>query len=88
MTIKAREFDRIISKFKFKTRDSKHLLAWFEYKGKLIIKTKRSKGSGELPMQHSIRQQMKLNEEQLREAIKCTLTRRGYIELLREKGLI
>jgi hypothetical protein len=88
MTIKAREFDSVISKFKFKTRDSKDLLAWFEYKGKIITRTRRSKGSGELPMQHSIRQQMKLNEEQLREAIKCTITRRDYIEILKDKGLI
>lgn len=88
MTIKAHEFDRIIAKFKFKTRDSGDLLAWFEYKGKIILKTRRSKGSGELPMQHSIRQQMKLDENQLREAIKCTINRQDYIEILREKGLL
>ena len=31
MTIKACEFDRLISKFKFKTRNSRDLLAWFEH---------------------------------------------------------
>jgi hypothetical protein len=86
MTIKAREFDRIIAKFEFKTRNSGDLLAWFEYKGKIIARTKRSKGSGELPMQHSIRQQMYLNETQLREAIRCTINRQDYIRILREKG--
>lgn len=88
MTIKAHEFDRIITKFKFKTRDSGDLLAWFEYKGKIITRTRRSKGSGDLPMQHSIRQQMKLNENQLRKAIRCTITRQGYIKILQEKGLL
>jgi hypothetical protein len=88
MTIKAHEFDRVVSKFKFKTRDTGDLLAWFEYKGKIIIRTKRSKGSGELPMQHSIRQQMKLNETQLREAIKCTINRQDYVKILQEKGLL
>lgn len=88
MTIKAHEFDLIISKFRFKIRDSGDLLAWFEYKGRVIIRTRRSKGSGELPMQHSIRQQMKLNEEQLREAIRCTINRQDYIKILREKGLL
>lgn len=88
MTIKAHEFDRIISKFKFKTRDSGDLLAWFEYKGKIIIRTRRSKGSGELPMQHSIRQQMKLNENQLKDAVRCTINRQDYIRILREKGLL
>lgn len=88
MTIKAHEFDRIIEKFEFKTRDSGDLLAWFEYQGKIITRTRRSKGSGELPMQHSIRQQMKLNEDQLREAIRCTLKKEDYINILKSKGLI
>jgi hypothetical protein len=88
MTIKAHEFDRIISKFDFKTRNSGDLLAWFEVDGKLVTRTRRSRKSGDLPMQHSIRQQLKLNEEQLREAIDCTLTRDGYIEILKAKGLL
>lgn len=88
MTIKAHEFDRIISKFEFKTRDSGDLLAWFEYDGKVIARTRRSKASGELPMQHSIRQQMKLSETQLKDAISCTINRQDYVEILREKGLL
>ena len=88
MTIKAHEFDRIISKFEFKTRDSGDLLAWFEYDGKVIARTRRSKGSEELPMQHSIRQQMKLNEAQLKEAIRCTINKQDYIEILRKNGLL
>jgi hypothetical protein len=39
-------------------------------------------------MQHSIRQQMKLSEQQLREAISCSLGPDEYVELLRQKGLI
>lgn len=85
MTIKAREFDRLIAKFKFKTRNSRDLLAWFEHEGKIVARTKRSKGSGDLPMQHSICQQLWLNEDQLRKAIKCTLTLQGYIDILRAK---
>jgi hypothetical protein len=88
MTIKAHEFDHLVSKLKLKTRDSGDLLAWFEYEGKIIARTKRSKGSGDLPMQHSIRQQLKLNEEQFRKAIGCTLTRQDYINILRSKGLL
>lgn len=88
MTIKAHEFDHLVSKLKLKTRDSGDLLAWFVYEGKIIARTKRSKGSGDLPMQHSIRQQLKLNEEQLREAIGCTLTRQDYINILRSKSLL
>lgn len=86
--MKAHEFDRLISKFKMRTRNSGDLLAWFEVDGKIVTRTRRSKGSGDLPMHHSIRQQLKLNEDQLREAINCSLTRDNYIEILRAKGLL
>lgn len=88
MTIKAREFDRLVNKLGFQTRNSGDLLAWFEFEGKIIARTRRSKGSGDLPMQHSIRQQMRLNERELREAIDCVITRDKYIEILRSKGLL
>jgi len=88
MTIKAHEFDRLAAKLNLKTRDSRDLLAWFEYDGKIITRTRRSKGSGDLPMQHSIRQQLKLNEKQFREVIGCTLSCQDYIEILRAKGLL
>ena len=88
MTIKAKEFDHLVAKLKLKARNSRDLLAWFEYKGKIITRTRRSKGSGDLPMQHSIRQQLKLNEVQFREAIGCTLTRQDYLNILRAKGLL
>lgn len=88
MTIKAQEFDRLIGKLGFQTRDSRDLLAWFEFEGKVVARTRRSKGSGDLPMQHSIRQQMKLNERELREAIDCVITRDEYIRILRSRGLL
>lgn len=88
MTIKAQEFDRLVNKLGFRTRSSGDLLAWFEFEGKIIARTRRSKGSGDLPMQHSIRQQMRLNERELREAIDCVITRDKYIKILRNKGLL
>ena len=88
MTIKAYEFDHMVAKLGLKVRDSGDLLAWFEFEGKIITRTRRSKGSGDLPMQHSIRQQLKLNEQQFREAVGCKLTREAYIEILRAKRLL
>ena len=88
MTIKAHEFDHLVAKLGLKVRDSRDLRAWFEYEGKIITRTRRSKGSGDLPMQHSIRQQLKLNDQQLREALRCTLSREKYIDILRSKGLV
>jgi len=88
MTIKAHEFDHLVAKLELKTRNSKDLLAWFEVDGKIITRTRRSKGSRDLPMQHSIRQQLKLNEQQMKKALGCTLTRNAYIDILRTKGLL
>jgi hypothetical protein len=89
MTIKAQDFDTVIHKLGFETRDSRDRLAWFIYKDKIIVRTKRSYKKGrDLPFQHVIRQQLKLTEEQLKGVIRCTFTREDYIELLKSKGLI
>ena len=89
MTIRARDFDLLIRKFGFQTRESGDLLAWLEYNGKVVIRTKRSHTRGrDLPFQHSIRQQMKLNQEELHQALRCHIDRDGYIELLRVKGIL
>lgn len=90
MTIRARDFDRVIRKFGFQTRESHHLLAWLELDGKIVVRTKHSPtpGSRDLPAQYSIRRQMKLNEDEFRQAVNCSLGRDGYVELLRQKGVI
>ncbi len=89
MPLSAREFDLLVNKFGYQTRAGDHRFAWLEVDGKVVARTRRSwKSSGDLPMQHSIRQQMKLSDDQLRDAIACTLGREGYLTLLREKGVI
>lgn len=88
MTIKAQEFDRLIQKLGFQTRKGNDLLAWFEYEGTIVARTRRAYGSGDLPMQHSIRQQLKLNEDQIRQVIGCSLNREDYIGILRSKGIL
>lgn len=89
MTIKAKDFEHIIGKLGFLVRDAGDRLAWFEHEGKIAVRTKRSYTKGrDLPFQHSIRQQMKLNEDQLRRAKGCKLTRDEYVEILRSKGVL
>lgn len=89
MPLTAREFDRLVRKFGFETRDSGDLLAWLIVDGKVVVRTRRSKrSSGDLPMFHSIRQQLKLSDGQLREAISCKLDRDSYVEILRRKGIL
>lgn len=58
--------------------------------GKLILTTMRSFGSGNLDgiIQHKIRQQMKLDEDQFSRLIACPLKRPEYVDILRKKGLV
>lgn len=86
--IKRADFDRLVNKLELVTRSSHHLFAWLEHEGKLIVRTRRSNQKGDLPMQHSIRQQLKLSEEQLADVLGCSIGRAEYIEILRSKGLI
>lgn len=89
MTIKAREFEVVVSKLRLVTRNSGDRLAWFEHKGKKILYTRRSYKKGrDLPFQHSIRQQLKLNEDELKQVIGCQINRDDYVELLKTKGLL
>ena len=88
MPIKAREFDRMVEKFGFETRDGRDLLAWLTYNGKPVVRTKRSKGSGDLPMEYSMRSQLKLNEEQFNQARRCIMTKDEYIAILKQKNVI
>ena len=85
--MKTHEFERIVTKLDLKTRDSGDRLAWFYYKGRKILRTKRSHGNKEQPGD-KIRQQLKVNEKQLAGLIDCTVTLADYIEILRARGII
>ena len=85
--MKVHEFDRLENKLKLKVRNARDRLAWFEYEGKVITRTKRSHGNKELPS-HLIRQQLKLTEQQFSGIIGCSLKLRDYIKILKGRGLI
>lgn len=75
-------------KLDLQTRDGGDLLAWFKHEGKLITRTRRSHCAGDIPMPHAVRQQLKLNEQQLAGIISCQLGREDYVQILKQKGLI
>jgi hypothetical protein len=85
--MKVHEFHRLETKLRLKTRDSGDRLAWFEHEGRVITRTKRSQGNKDLPG-HLIRQQLKLNEQQLSGVISCDLEYDDYVQILKVKGLI
>jgi len=86
--IRRRDFDTIVQKLGLVTRQGDHLFAWFEHEGRVITRTRRSEQRGDLPMQHSIRQQLKLTEDQVRGIIGCSLGRSDYVEILRGRNLL
>jgi hypothetical protein len=86
--IKRAQFDKLVKKLELVTRQGDHMFAWVEYEGRIIARTRRSEQHGDLPMQHSIRQQLKLSEEQLQAIIGCSLGREDYIKILHKKGLV
>lgn len=82
-----REFDRLVAKFDMRTRQGHHLRAEFFYQGRKIRSTRRSQGKKDNPF-YQIAKQLSLSAEQLREAVRCTLSREDYIAILRDKGLL
>lgn len=88
MTLKAHEFDRIQKKLNLQTRNTGDKIAWFYHEGKKILRTKRSHGRGDLPAAHMIRQQLKVNEDQFRGLIDCSVELKDYIEILRGKNIL
>jgi hypothetical protein len=85
--MKVHEFETIVKKLGLKVRNSGDRLAWFEYDGQTVVRTKRSHGNKEQPG-NMIRQQLKLNENQLAGLIKCSVSLEDYIEILKGKGVI
>jgi hypothetical protein len=85
--MKTHEFERIVTKLNLKTRNAGDRLAWFEHDGQKVVRTKRSYGNKEQPGD-KIRQQLKVNEQQLAGLISCTISLVDYVEILKSKGVI
>jgi hypothetical protein len=85
--MKVHEFEKIVTKLGLKVRNSGDRLAWFEYNGQTVVRTKRSHGNKEQPG-NLIRQQLKVNERQMAGLIKCDLSLEDYIEILKDKKVI
>ena len=85
--MKSHEFEKIVNKLGLKTRNSGDRLAWFEYNGQTVVRTKRSHGNKEQP-KNMIRQQLKVNEKELAGLISCTVTLDDYVDILKRRKII
>jgi hypothetical protein len=86
--MKAHEFDKIVSKLGMETRNSYDRLAWLVHNGTMVVRTRRSFGNSKFVPADKIRQQLKLNETQLSGLISCSVSKKDYIDILTEKGII
>ena len=90
MSYHIRDIDKAWLKLGMIIKDKNHKHALFYHNGKMILKTKRSLGSGKLEgnIPYLIRQQMKLSESEFDGLVACPFDLPQYIELLKKKGLI
>jgi hypothetical protein len=85
--LSSRDFDTIVGKLEMEIRDGDHRFALFRHDGRVVVRTKRSHGSKPQPT-HLIRNQLKVDEEQLRGLTQCWLAKPEYIEILKKKQII
>lgn len=89
MALTDREFDRIAAKLGMEVREGKHRVALLRHEGKVVVKTMRSQGRGELgPVEHSIRRQLHVSQEQLRMLADCPMSKTDYLKNLSDRGVI
>lgn len=90
MQLKKREVLHIFDKLELQIRSTHHVIGWFVYGGKKILKTRVSFGRGDIPrnVAHKLRGQLKLNVSDFLALKECPLDREGYIAILKAKGLI
>ena len=91
MSLHAREIDRAWNKVGLEIHEgARHTKAVLRIRGKVYLRTMRSRGSGPLKGRQPalIRQQMKLSEDQFAGLLECPLDRAGYLRILAELGVV
>lgn len=91
MNIKKREAIKVLGKLGFVPAGKSKDIIWkYYHHGKYVLGTRHSKGTGDMPgkIADKFRIQLKLNETQMRDAIRCPFEQEDYIDVLTKKGLI
>ena len=88
--MKISEVLRVFRKLEMEITEGRDTVAKFRYKGSVIIWSRVSHGRGELAgkIPHFIRQQLRVDENQLKKLIDCSYWRKEYEAILRSKDLI
>jgi hypothetical protein len=86
--LKRSDFDSIEKKLQLDCRNANDRLCWFIHEGKRVVFTRRSHAKGDLPASDQIRQQLRVNEVQLRGLVDCSFSRNDYVSHLKQRGVI
>jgi hypothetical protein len=78
--MKNREFQTLVNKVELEIRDTGDRHAFFVHEGRKVLKTKISHVHCELP-DYWYRKQLQVNERQLAELLRCTLSRSDYVNI-------
>lgn len=88
MIIKKKEALRVLKKFEMLLGGKKERIAKFYYNGKRYLSTAVPKGRNDMRCTDKFRKQLHLNEEQLKEAVRCPFRKKHFIAHLFEKEII
>lgn len=88
MQLKKREINKIFQKLDLEVRATNHIYGWLVVDGKKILRVHYSFGKGNIPARVSekIRGQLKLDQHNFKELIKCPLAKEDYLKIIKEKG--
>ncbi len=90
MQVSKADLRKVFEKLKLEVRSTKHRYGWFTFEGKKILRVHYSHGRGSLPgrVSDKVRSQLKINQKNFKDLIKCPLSIGDYIVILKDKGLI
>lgn len=90
MQVSKADIKKVFEKLKLEVRSTKHRYGWFTFEGKKILRVHYSHGRGSLPgrVSDKVRSQLKINQKNFKDLIKCPLSPGDYIDILKDKGLI
>jgi len=90
MQVSKADIKKIFEKLNLEVRSTKHRYGWFTFEGKKILRVHYSHGRGSLPgrVSDKVRSQLKINQKNFKDLIKCPLSLGDYIDILKDKGLI
>lgn len=86
--ITKQEAGKVVTKLGLMERKGKELFYKLVYRGTTVLTTAIPKGKGPLIVTDKFRNQLRLNQTQLADAVKCPFKEAHYLEHLRSIGLI